>query len=277
MQGPIAQAAALVVQGNRRLAGATNRDFWPGASVFKFCKTVRFVTLASERELAFADDPAAWIEGLRGAGVQSLSLHHLPGTHPLMTDRLSVGFAGGGGRWLIEALSGDRADPRADFWEARWSVGDRKDPERRIWNVTYGRVEAGGEPFVDEERSLAAIKADLAPALSHAAGFADRKSLEGFAAAFREAGNALAAPAPLAGLFHADVAPGLVVEAQQLFAAAERGWVFGGMGSWNDVGFPGQEGKEYEALSDRLFDLMLEAISAAANSSAHGRVGVRVA
>jgi hypothetical protein len=73
---------------------------------------------------------------------------------------------------------------------------------------------------------------------------------------------------PLTAGLHADIAPSAVVplEAKQLLAAAEIGWVFGGMGSWNDLGFPGDEGKEYETLSDRLFDLMVEAICAATNA-----------
>jgi len=274
LQGPIAQAAALTIAGNARVAGHAQRGFWPGASVFRFCKDVRFVTLAGDRppfvETACADDPVQWLDALACDGVRQLRLHHIAGNHPLMNDRLSSAFAGGGGRWLIETLRDDRAAGTADLWEGKWSVGDRKDPERKIWSVSYGRVETGSMPLLSDERPLVALKEDLRSALARAQSFATAKHLEGFAAAFREAGKGLSSTAPLTGRFHADIAPSssIPLEAKQLLAAAEIGWVFGGMGSWNDLGFPGDEGKEYEALSDRLFDLMVEAISTATNAEA---------
>jgi hypothetical protein len=273
LQGPIAQIAALTIYGNERLAGHARKGFWPGASVFKFCKDVRFVTFAGDPsaviETICADDPVQWMDSLACDGVQRLRLRHLPGNHPLMSDRLSVAFAGGGGRWLIEAVRGSRAAPLVDRWEAKWSIGDRKDPERKIWSVAYGRVESGVAPLAQNERPLAMLKAELDAALTRTQSFAAAKELEGFAAAFHEAGRALSSPMPLSDRFHADIAPStLPLEAKQLLAAAEIGWVFGGMGSWNDLGFKGEEGREYEQLSDHLFDLLIEAICVAANTSA---------
>ena len=272
MQGPIAQAAALTIYGNHRLAGHPPEGLWPGASVFKFCKEVRFVTLAGNPpafiETVCADDPVQWMDALACDGTRRLRLLHLRDNQPLMSDRLSVAFAGGGGRWLIEALHRD--DAVADLREAKWSLGDRKDPERKIWSVSYGRVQAGVAPAGRAEPSLAALKTDLKAALSRAEIFATAKDLGHFASDFREAGNILSSATPLSGRVHADLAPTTAVplEAQQLLAAAEIGWVFGGMGSWNDLGFQGEEGLEYEQLSDHLFDLMIEAICAATNISA---------
>ena len=269
MQGPIAQAAALTIYGNDRLNGHERPGFWPGATVFNYCKSIRFVALEGDLrapvEMPFAGDPAAWVDALRNGGVRRLRLHYMQGHHPLMTDRLSVAFAGGGGRWLIEALQ----DRGADLWEAKWSLGDRKDPERRIWMVAYGRVQADGAPLELAERPLAAIKHDLDAALAKAEAFATAKDLTDFAAAFREARATLASTTPFAGVYHTDMAPtdGLLLEAKQLLAATQAGWVFGGMGSWNDLSFPGAEGQEYDQLSEHLFALMVEAIHSAVNVS----------
>jgi len=275
LQGPIAQAAALTIYGNDRLAGHARPDFWPGASVFKHCKDVRFVTLANDRprfvETPFAADPVAWLTAMRDRGLRCLRLHYFPGNHPLMNDRMSVAFAGGGGRWLIEAVNGDRAA----LWEAKWSIGDRKDPDRKIWMVSYGRVLADAAPIPLELRALVSLKTELKSALARAEAFAARQHSEGydlvgFAAAFREAEQVLSSATPLSGRFHGDLAPSAAIplEAKQLMAATEAGWVFGGMGSWNDLGFQGQEGQEYNELSDHLFDLMIEAIVTAVNASA---------
>ncbi len=47
------------------------------------------------------------------------------------------------------------------------------------------------------------------------------------------------------------------LEHQQLLNASKSAWVFGGMGSWNDMGFSEDDiQKEYEELSDSLFNLI---------------------
>jgi hypothetical protein len=52
-----------------------------------------------------------------------------------------------------------------------------------------------------------------------------------------------------------------------LLDASQKAWVFGGMGSWNDLGSEGDDQKLYERLSDRLFRAVNEAIEAAATST----------
>jgi hypothetical protein len=60
---------------------------------------------------------------------------------------------------------------------------------------------------------------------------------------------------------------GCSAEARRLLACASKAWVFGGMGSWNDLGFDDPELKaEYERLTPRLFDAVLNAIAAAPNA-----------
>src|SRR5258706_16035148 len=46
--------------------------------------------------------------------------------------------------------------------------------------------------------------------------------------------------------------------------AAMSAWVFGGMGLWNDLGFDGADGQEYERVSETLFTIINEAIEIAA-------------
>ena len=49
--------------------------------------------------------------------------------------------------------------------------------------------------------------------------------------------------------------------------AAQSGWVFGGMGSWNDMAFHGEVEKEYARVSERLYSAITDAICAAANET----------
>jgi hypothetical protein len=43
--------------------------------------------------------------------------------------------------------------------------------------------------------------------------------------------------------------------------------VFGGMGSWNDMGFEGSDQREYDRVSELLFTALNETIQTAANAS----------
>ena len=49
---------------------------------------------------------------------------------------------------------------------------------------------------------------------------------------------------------------------------AAASWVFGGMGSWNDIGFVPDDpmAPEYESVSADLYSAVLAALGAAANA-----------
>ncbi|HEX2143770.1 MAG TPA: hypothetical protein VHG10_04585 [Glycomyces sp.] len=64
-------------------------------------------------------------------------------------------------------------------------------------------------------------------------------------------------------MFPADV---LSPAALRLLAACDRASVFGGMGSWNDLGFPDPaEAEEYKAVSEALYAAVNTAYLAVAN------------
>ena len=48
-------------------------------------------------------------------------------------------------------------------------------------------------------------------------------------------------------------------EARQLIESAFSSWVFGGMGSWNDLGFSADDQDEYHMLSSELYDAICKA------------------
>lgn len=52
-----------------------------------------------------------------------------------------------------------------------------------------------------------------------------------------------------------------------LLDACQSAWVFGGMGSWNDMSFEGADQAEYDRLSEELFNTLNETIQTAANAS----------
>ena len=268
MQAPIAQAVALTLAGNRFLRGDDVGAFWPEAPVFRYCKRVAFVTLSGPDQAPVAephaDHPLAWLKKIQAEGVSALQLLYVP-SHGTQRDRETVGLAGGGGRRFVATAR----DDKADLWEARWAVGDRKDPAQKIWTVTYGRVATGFDLSEETPREPAAIRADLAATLTEITKFAEAQQLDNFAESFRAALERLASPTPLEGGWFEtfDDKDGLDLPARQLLGAAEAAWVFGAMGSWNDLSFQGEIGKTYDDLSNRLFALANEATVAAINTS----------
>lgn len=179
---------------------------------------------------------------------------------------MSTGFVGGGGRWLIETR-GDSAE--ADMWEAQWGIADKDDPEQNIWNVAYYRVIKGTVVSPARTMGFVRLKSELSDVLTEIESFASRHKIEMFAQCFRAGKVALSSDDPLANAYHSDVAstPVLSLEAKQLLGCALKAWVFGGMGSWNDLGFEAHDQEVYESLSDELFLLLSYAACSAVNSS----------
>lgn len=275
MQGTIAQIVALTAFGNAFLAdvpGAYRADFYPTNSTFVFCKEVKFVDLKRDgdkwRESPYADNPDTFFRRLKSEGYKGFRLSYGPSGEKAAPDRMLVGFVGGGGRWLLEAIG-----PRgSDIWEARWAVGNQNDPDRKIWHVTYGRLASGVRTENSQQSQLEQLKVRLSTNLVSIADFSRRQKLDGFTRRF-EAGLAqIGADEPLKSVYHSDIAPkGLLPKsAYQLLFAAQAAWVFGGMGSWNDLGFQGQDQETYDKLSEELYQLLNAAIVQATNTSFSG-------
>ena len=196
------------------------------STVFKFCKAVRFVALSGEAtkptESLFAEDPMQWISRLRDEGTSSLRLHDIPLNDPRISDRMSVGFVGGGGRWVIET----RQAQASDLWQARWQVMNKDDPDQKIWGVTYFRTDQGRPHIPLQTKSLTALRQDLMTVLSGIEAFAARHKLEHFAGAFRKATALLSSDHPLAETYHSDLVPtaAMSLEAKQLLGAVQTAW-----------------------------------------------------
>jgi hypothetical protein len=275
MQGPIAQIIALTTFGNVFLADSSDTrltNFYPSNSTFAFCKEVRFVDMKRQgekrEELQYADDPHSFFERLKDEGYKALRMRYAPSGEKRVSDRMLVGFIGGGGRWLIEVVGLNGSD----YWEARWTVGNGDDPENRIWHVAYGRIASGISTEDLGPHDHDQLKSRLSDNLRSIAEFARRQRLDGFAARFDAALAKIDSDEPLKDVYHTDIAPAgaLPEDACRLLAAAQAAWMFGGMGSWNDLGFDGAYQETYNKLSDQLYRLLIAAIVQAANMSVTG-------
>ncbi len=266
MNGEIAQLIGLVTFGNAFLSGQWSGFFDPSSTLFKFNEHVRFVDLQKATsgllEQPYADTPSDWYRALQSDKCAGMRLSQQSTINPHMPDRHAVAFVGGG-QWQIECVL-----PRgSDFWAARWEIGDRDHPQQRIWRVTYGRLAQGQQTPLIARESCEEQARSLAAVLHEAKAFAmAHEDVAHFAEIFDRGLDVLKASAApdLHDLAPKDVLP---VGAAKLLSAAQGSWVFGGMGSWNDVGFVGSRQDDYDRISEALFQNINVSLAAAANAS----------
>ena len=269
MQTPLAQIVALTCYGNAVLRAITVPRFFPDNSTCQFCEFVNFISLTKStdgavKKIVKFNSPEEWFADIRTRGITGIRLRHMKRNDPNISDRMSSGFVGGGRIWTIESLN---ADATSDFWTDRWTVGNRQAPERKIWHVSYGKIQSS-KTMQHHLRPLSEIKSDLQCILNEIRSFSEKQNLNGFSALFTNALRAIDDHTIDVG-YHKDLFPigTLVDDAVSLLKAAMCAWVFGGMGSWNDMGFDGDTQTEYTELSDKLYSKLIKAIEAAATSS----------
>lgn len=265
MQTAALQVMALVTHGNAFLADVPIGEFYPAHGIFQFDEYTRFSDLEPGRdggawtETPYAEDPNAWFERLLAEKCLGLRAQWIPSEKGAAEDRKTVVFVGGGGRWVVEAVFEDGSD----IWEARWTLGDQAHPQRKIWRVTYGRIAKKWKTAPESQRTLEQVAEWVKLVLQNALEYAKGIGQQNFAVSFDEALTLLKADRllPPYGLALEGQLP---LEASRLLAAANAGWVFGGMGSWNDIG---DESPEYEKVSGNLFEVLTIALVESVNRS----------
>lgn len=275
MNGHIACAVAIVCAGNQYLAGGDIDGFWPDAPVFNFLKQVEFRhppasgNDADDYPLA-AGDPVEWFATLNPwcRGLRLYNVKPTRGPHQQLDvpDRMLAGFVGGGQRWLIEAAG----EVESELWEPFQRLGDRNDPERRIWLCTH--TLQGKAPRAELDTDAAALTLDgaaarLRNALVEIEAYARAETIDIFADIFREAIAVIDAGRPTVDQGAMMRFTGFSDRQAALFEACSRAWVFGGMGSWNDIGGTGER---YDAVSQALYEGIHDCITAVANSTYRG-------
>jgi hypothetical protein len=267
MVGPTAQIVALACHCNAFARGLKSHSFFPSNSTAKFCEYIRFMHLQRRwfgqpwKTTALTTDE--WIKR-EGSPGQKAVVSYQSVNAPEISDRMSAGFIGGGGQWRLNVM----CNGRKNVWEPMWEVGDRNAPDQRVWRVTYMLAAENIEANDDRLEQLETIIPVLNQTFSDVLVFCSDHRLDSFSGFFRRATECLTANDALALVNHQDLAPeGLLsVAAERVLAACQAAWVFGGMGSWNDMGFTGHEQSRYERLSDRLFAELNNAIVVATNS-----------
>ncbi len=264
MNGEFAQLVWFAAHGTRFLRTGTLPPDSP--SVFQYVRAVRFDAPRRRRlgATARADDPNVWLKQLAAAGVEELGVDALGqlnrSDRAPLPDHVAVAFVGGHGASL--SATGPK---RAERWVSNWAAtsGDRP-ADNRIWYVRYSGT-ADERCRRLEHPTLETAMDSLLGSLESAELFARAHRLSPWSDFFAEAQELAEQEQPEIP-YHPDLLPQDTDSLRRrILASASKAYVFGGMGSWNDMAFDGETGVEYASITGSLYAGVMTAIDAAAN------------
>lgn len=260
----------LVAYGNAALKSGYASPELDELSVFKFYEWIRFRRVADNT--IFAKSPAEYIKNLDARGVRGLMLTYGANSSAPegINERMSAGLVGGGKQYLIQEFT----DKSVNYLTPQSELGDRERADQRIWRETLQFYATVPRQIVKPDRpdiEWAAKK--LSDALWAAIRFCDEGDqwlrTSNWPDIFRAAIDVLNDRKPENFVPYLSF-PGEVMGAEQLrlLQAADKAWVFGGMGSWNDLGYESDERQlKYEAVSNQLYQAVNVAITEATCSA----------
>ena len=264
MTGILAQTITLTSYGNEYLKTGELTNFYPQNSTFQHCNSVDFKEMrkknifSSKKEVIVADNPIKWFSLLKKDGCRKLRLYFQT---EKSDDHKLAGFVGGGGNWFIECVY----DNYSDFWISNWTHD--KNLTEKPWVVTYVKV-VSKQPTINLQFDLKDIREKLKKILEQITEFAFKETSENWGQIFEKAKNTLQNDNPEIDFYHDDliVVNNYSLENRQLLMSASKAFVFGGMGSWNDMWFENEETeKEYNTLSTELYGMMMTSIISSIN------------
>lgn len=248
---------------NDRLPEISNQ----GEKISMYCNKVLFhIPVVGDKNQYTTQAPIDWFISLKFRGVKQVKLFYQSFAKPNTPEYMTAGFVGGGGVWMVETILEDRSE----FWYSKWEVNEDKRQlgADRVWDVIYRLApihELPSTKYEIKEQSVA-----LASVLDALVAFCKAEELSNWETIFAGAKQVLESKKPSTNTYLKDmiVEGSYTEEALALMEAADRAYVFGGMGSWNDIGQLSSETQEkkYKELSEQLYSVLNRSILAFANS-----------
>ena len=267
MNGELALVAALAAHGGRWLR---SDDPGPSPNLSQGNSSFQHVgTFSAEmpprgllRRTSTLVSPEQWLAALRDGGVHDLELiTETPPSGPL-PPHLASAFSNAG-TWALLAT----AATARSVWTIDWHARDPNGPPTKGWALT-ARI-ASQPPLPTPGIGVGDARDRLRESLSAVRNFAQSTDdLAQWTAWFAKAEALLNDPDPTAP-YHRDLLPtDAALPRRQLAAAVVQGWVFGGMGSWNDAQLidPTAQ-REYHRVGASLYASLLAALAAATNGA----------
>lgn len=265
----LAQIIALITHGNEQLSSLRKEpiQLFPSHSTFQYVSAVSFqaenpLDDALGQPRILLKDTHSWFSQLENDGVKYLkldllNLQHLP--PPYATSIFTAG-----GAWVIQTDKGK-------CWQARWSFQSQRSRQGKIWKVEYR--ESDNVPAIKDFPDIETAYRDLENSLVVAQNFSERRRF-GWEKWFSKAIELLHDSSPIQP-YYTDLIPYSFgnIRIRQLLAGALQAWVFGGLGSWNDMYITDLSlEEEYQRVSKNLYGAIIQSVGAVTNSTAADRL-----
>ena len=264
MNGELAQVISLVAHGNAFLCGG-DVDL-SANSTFQYVSSIKFARYKSNQDtygVEVANSVPDWFSFLRSCNATRLWNIAFAWQRQDFPEHTAVAFSGG----VPTAIQADMPNGY-ELWYPQWKTGGG---EQKPWLVEYRSLLFPNSHTLPIPK-MSTVKNQLKQAVSHAEEFSMRSDVNAghWANWFAKSLELLDSPNPKAP-FHPNMLPnfGFSLDARQVLASAVQSYVFGGMGSWNDMGFEKPEvHKDYERITKELYEVVKFAIVMASNSFA---------
>lgn len=219
---------------------------------------LRLVDLIAFDSVAGVD---VWVQRLADEGVDRVWLAPDPADRGGgLAAHVASAFVGGTPAGLLTV-----GQTGSYLWRARWQPGQRVEPPGPIWLANYQPEAVTLQP---PRLALAAAATELDNTLQRAAEFAGRQDLTSWRELFTNARRQWSGTGDPGRVPFPDLFPNSWPDPDgpRLMRVVQAAWVFGGMGSWNDLGFAADVvQQEYDEVSCGLFDAVMHACIAAVN------------
>jgi hypothetical protein len=265
MNGELAQIITLVAHGNLFLhGGETEKIDFSGNSTFQYVSSIKFARYRSNQDkegVVIANSVSDWFDFLRSIKVTRLWNIAFGWQRQDILEHVADAFASG----VPRAIQADSPNG-FELWYPKWKTGGQK---QKPWLIEYRSLMFPNSQAIPAQ-TLSTIKEHLRHATLGAKNFSERSDINAsnWATWFAKSLDLLDSPDPKSP-FYPDLLPdmGFSLEAHQILASAEQAYVFGGMGSWNEMGFEQfKTQKEYKKVTEELYEAIKLAIIMASNS-----------
>jgi hypothetical protein len=207
-----------------------------------------------------ASDATKWFQYLKDNGAKRLKLFYHPAQHIDLPDHISTAFVGGGSYWYIEV----QFDTTSALYLCEWIPSESTAYDSR--KIHYLRINPEITHLDDTSLSVNEARENLSDILHELIEFTSKFDYtQHWSENFRHYLSVLQKfePLPTDEFLPSGI---LSKAATQLIQGASASWVFGGMGSWNDLTFSGTDIYTYDKLTRDLYTAICNAIVAGANS-----------
>jgi hypothetical protein len=255
----ITRLVSLVTYANVSLQNI-ELDFDFEHSIIEYCYGSKFILQPPDgiagASQVIASNANDWFTYLKKNEAKRVRLHYKTSNQFGIPDHITVAFIGGGSYWYIEVVYGEKSD--------LYSGGQRGESEP--WKTYFILLKRDLENIEDSSTSVREARVRLSDVLENLIAFSSRFEYTiHWAENFKRSKQTLTDYQPIES---DDFIPHGVysLEARQLMETALQSWVFGGMGSWNDLAFSDDDQKQYAELSKELYEAICNAIVSIANS-----------